>query len=161
MGLDPFSPSTLGPFGPSNWISELVATGEAADRRGRALHLSRPAGRGCHRQEERHEAGGRPKWLWVETNGIPFWLVGEFTTHCRTYLSGWIGMFTWGTIWVLTHGQMGEIKLGRPKKPRTGHFLGASLWRKLRRCPFRETPKTLRTPINKWAGFPLGLLKLT
>ena len=20
-------------------------------------------------------------WLWVNTNGIPFWLVGEFTTH--------------------------------------------------------------------------------
>ena len=23
-------------------------------------------------------------------NGIPFWLVGEFTTHFRTYFSGWI-----------------------------------------------------------------------
>ena len=22
--------------------------------------------------------------------GIPFWLVGEFTTHFRTYFSGWI-----------------------------------------------------------------------
>ena len=22
--------------------------------------------------------------------GIPFWLVGELTTHFRTYLSGWI-----------------------------------------------------------------------
>ena len=21
------------------------------------------------------------KWPWVRTNGIPFWLVGEFTTH--------------------------------------------------------------------------------
>ena len=28
--------------------------------------------------------------------GIPFWLVGEFTTHFRTYFSGWIGMFTGG-----------------------------------------------------------------
>ena len=26
--------------------------------------------------------------------GIPFWVVGEFTTHFRTYFSGWIGMFT-------------------------------------------------------------------
>ena len=31
-----------------------------------------------------------PNWLWVKTNGIPFWLVGEFTTHFRTYFSGWI-----------------------------------------------------------------------
>ena len=48
----------------------------------------------------------RPIWLWVKTNGIPFWLVGEFTTHFRTYFSGWIGMFTGGTIWLLTHGHI-------------------------------------------------------
>ena len=24
------------------------------------------------------------------TNGIPFWLVGEFTTQFKTYFSGWI-----------------------------------------------------------------------
>ena len=24
----------------------------------------------------------------------------------RTYFSGWIGMFTGGTIWLLTHGQI-------------------------------------------------------
>ena len=33
--------------------------------------------------------------------GILFWLVGEFTTHFRTYCSGWIGMVTGGTIWTL------------------------------------------------------------
>ena len=33
-----------------------------------------------------------------------FWLVGECTTPFRTYFSGWIGMFTEGTIWLLTHG---------------------------------------------------------
>ena len=38
--------------------------------------------------------------------GIPFWLVGEFTTHFRTDFSGWIGMFTGGTIWILTHGRL-------------------------------------------------------
>ena len=38
--------------------------------------------------------------------GIPFWLVGEFTTHFRTYFGGWIGRFTGGTIWILTHGQV-------------------------------------------------------
>ena len=31
------------------------------------------------------------RWVWVKTNGIPFWLVGEFATHFRTYFSGWIG----------------------------------------------------------------------
>ena len=44
----------------------------------------------------------KPKWLWLSK---PFWYhfgVGEFTTHFRTY-SGWIGMFTGGTIWILTH----------------------------------------------------------
>ena len=35
-------------------------------------------------------------WLWVKTNGIPFWLVGECTTHFRLYFSGWIGLFTAG-----------------------------------------------------------------
>ena len=33
---------------------------------------------------------------------IPCWLVGEFTAHFSTYFSGWIGMFTGGTIWLLT-----------------------------------------------------------
>ena len=33
---------------------------------------------------------GTDGWLRVKTNGIPFWLVGEFTTRSRTYL-GWIG----------------------------------------------------------------------
>ena len=28
------------------------------------------------------------------------------TTHFRTYFSGWIGMFTGGTIWLLTHGHV-------------------------------------------------------
>ena len=32
-------------------------------------------------------------WLRVNANGM----VGEFTTHFRTYFSGWIGMFTGGT----------------------------------------------------------------
>ena len=42
-------------------------------------------------------------WPWVNTN--PFG-VGEFTTHFRTYFSGWIGMFTRGTIGVLTHSHV-------------------------------------------------------
>ena len=29
-------------------------------------------------------------------------MVGEFTTHFRTYFSAWIGMFNGGTIWILT-----------------------------------------------------------
>ena len=50
------------------------------------------------------------KWLWVKTNGIPFWLVGEFTTHFRAYLSRWRieSDVHWGltATWLLTHGQM-------------------------------------------------------
>ena len=29
---------------------------------------------------------GHSIWLWVKTNGIPFW--DRCTTHCRTYFSG-------------------------------------------------------------------------
>ena len=39
-------------------------------------------------------------WLWVKTNGIPFW--GRCTTHFRTYFSG-----DWNVHWgygILTHG---------------------------------------------------------
>ena len=48
--------------------------------------------------------GPKSIWLWVKTDGIPFWGF-RCTTHFRTYFSGWIGMFTGGTIWTLTHGQ--------------------------------------------------------
>ena len=27
-------------------------------------------------------------WLWVKISGIPFWLVGEFTTHFGIYFGG-------------------------------------------------------------------------
>ena len=39
----------------------------------------------------------------VKINGIPFWLVGEFTTHCGTYFS-----WDWDVHWrygILTQGQ--------------------------------------------------------
>ena len=35
----------------------------------------------------------------------PIFGVGEFTTHFRTYLSGWIGIFT-ATTWLMTHGHI-------------------------------------------------------
>ena len=35
----------------------------------------------------------------------------QCTTHFRTYFSGWIGMFTGGTIWILTHGHLSEPHL--------------------------------------------------
>ena len=34
---------------------------------------------------------------------VPLW--GGCTTHFRTYFTGWIGMLTGGTIWLLAHGQ--------------------------------------------------------
>ena len=46
----------------------------------------------------------RSNWLWVKTNGIPFW--DRCTTHFRTCILVGIGMFTGGTIWVLTHGHL-------------------------------------------------------
>ena len=44
-------------------------------------------------------------WQWVNTNGIPFWLVGEFTTHFRTYFRGWIGILS-GVTGILTRGHV-------------------------------------------------------
>ena len=53
---------------------------------------------------------------WLKRTGVTFGCgskamgshfgMGEFTAHVRTYFSGWIGMFTEGTIWVLTHGRL-------------------------------------------------------
>ena len=42
-------------------------------------------------------------WLWWSKpfKGIPFWLVGEFTTHFRAYFSGDWDVH-WG-YWILTH----------------------------------------------------------
>ena len=40
---------------------------------------------------------------------VPLWLVGEFTTHFRTYLSGWIESDVhWGYEWIWTRSQIEE-----------------------------------------------------
>ena len=44
-----------------------------------------------------HGCGSKPM--------VPLW--GRYTTHFRTYFSGWIGMFTGGTIWILTTATLG------------------------------------------------------
>ena len=41
-------------------------------------------------------------WLWVKTNGT---ILGS-APPILVYFSGWIGMFTGGTIWILTHGHL-------------------------------------------------------
>ena len=45
-----------------------------------------------------------PSWLWLSKPMVPFWLVGEFTTHFRfpILVVGLNWMFT-GTIWIFTH----------------------------------------------------------
>ena len=48
-------------------------------------------------------------------------MLGRCTTHFRTYFSGWIGIFTRGTIWILTHGHLWPER--RPK----GHGPKATL----------------------------------
>ena len=39
------------------------------------------------------------------------------TTHFRTYFSGWIGMLTGGTFWILTHGHLRNRGAGSPALP--------------------------------------------
>ena len=51
----------------------------------------------------------------AKTGPRPFWdpiLVGELTTQFRTYFSWEWLMFTGGTIWILTHGQLGPVETG-------------------------------------------------
>ena len=40
----------------------------------------------------------------IQILGSTYFGVGEFTTHFRTNFSGWIGLFTRGTIWILIYG---------------------------------------------------------
>ena len=70
--------------------------------------------------------------LWVKTNGIPLW--GR-CTHFGTNLSGWIEMFTGGTIGLLTHVHLIEVswvwvKIDPPEKPRV--LVLVSIYRGLR-----------------------------
>ena len=50
-------------------------------------------------------------WLWVKTNGIPFWGIGA--PPILEPISVGIGMFTGGTIWILTHGQKPLCRIRR------------------------------------------------
>ena len=46
--------------------------------------------------------------------GIPFWLVGECTTHFRTYFCGWIGSRSLGVRFGFGPNLTGEIFTGEP-----------------------------------------------
>ena len=61
--------------------------------------------------------------------------VGEFTTHFRTYFSGWIGMFTGGRIWILTHGHLGSF-LSKLRRTSTGFTVTAA------RCTTKSSAST-------------------
>ena len=65
------------------------------------------------RETSGHGCGGQHQWSHFE--GF------QCTTHVRTYLSGWIGMFT-GTIWILTHGHMGGVEIRRSEDLWDVHF---------------------------------------
>ena len=72
---------------------------------------------------------------------VPFWLAGEFTTHVRTYFSGWIGMFTGGTIGHLTHGHFFRTGVNMAKvSSRCRHKLGEGLEATCRQLAFGTTP---------------------
>ena len=53
---------------------------------------------------------------------------GEFTAHFGTYFSGWIGMFSGGTIWVLTHGHMAPPRATVGQRNLLGNPLSAALF---------------------------------
>ena len=66
----------------------------------------------------RYRSRGSAKRETWKPMGYHFGLVGEFTTQFRTYFSGWIGMFTGGTIWMLQppcNGESGSVS-HYPKK---------------------------------------------
>ena len=71
-----------------------------------------------------HEPHSRFTWLWLKTNGIPFW--DRCTTQFRTYFSG-----DWDVHWgfgVLTHGHLSTCWLAHSSdglqrsRPDTQHF---------------------------------------
>ena len=69
-------------------------------RQGRLLESHTEAPRRVPRRFRNQVAEGQNRF------GIPFWLVGEFSTHLRTYSSGdWDAHCGYG---VLTHGQVSE-----------------------------------------------------
>ena len=51
---------------------------------------------------------GQNQWDPILGPGAPG--VGEFTTHFSTYFSWAVGMFTGGTIWILTHGHAAAVE---------------------------------------------------
>ena len=85
------------------WMERRRFLGVGVDT-GLLLH-SALRGRRAGRGEDRAAAGGRNKQVTsplavvVKTNGIPFWA----RSMLEPTLVG-IGMFTGGTIWILTHG---------------------------------------------------------
>ena len=63
--------------------------------------------REAHGSSGFRDFSGRVMWLWVKTHGMPFWLVGDFTSHFRNDFSGWIESDVhWGCDLVLTHGHV-------------------------------------------------------
>ena len=73
------------------------------------FHVQRPSGTfhvgGRHWPGVWVDHGLLKIWLWVKTNGVPFW--GRCTTQFRTYLVVGLGPVHWGYgLWLLTHGPM-------------------------------------------------------
>ena len=63
---------------------------------------------------------------------LGFWC----TTHFRTHFSGWIGMFTGGTIWLLTHGHFRQGSRVHDPHPTVETMQQAMRCH----CPLRQTP---------------------
>ena len=66
------------------------------------------------RRESRAPVCQGTTWLWLwgpifgQVQMVPFWLVGEFATHFRAYVSGDWDVH-WGLTGVLTHGHIARV----------------------------------------------------
>ena len=102
--------------------------------------------------------GAPPILVYLSGGSKPFWdpiLVGEFTTHFRTYFSGWIGMFTGGTIWILTHGHLALEALALGEQHRTSAPSAATwspcaekFWVGVHRSLFFPSPALCSSPAS-------------
>ena len=84
-----------------------------------------------------------PIWLWIKTTGTIF---RAGAPPILVYFSGWIGMFTGGTIWILTHG----LLFSKPSKTQGKRIRLFKKERCLKRMEKESTPREM----VRWSPSP-------
>ena len=132
-------------------MPDFSSKGRPCAQAGLSLGLGRRGSAGCALEGAPGCDGWKRLWLngcgCQHRFGIPFWLVGEFITHLRTYFSGWIGMcIGTGRLWSSRKAPVGWLVYKIYEGHSNSHALstsklgwldrgkqkGAIIWRTLR-----------------------------